>query len=1357
MTSHRLHQQLLALSLPVGWFLTPVIANAQSTWNGTTNANWNVATNWNPGIPAAGADIIINNTTANGLTLNDGSHTVGKITVGSADPLRTSGFTLQTNQANTLTINTGITANGAFNNAVGPTFRGNFNFIQAQTISVGGTVGSVTADNGLFLRSFDDTASATPRGALAMNGDITKIGTGQLVLLGFDLTGPGNFIVNEGGLKLNAGGNQGFNVGGTGNITMNNSSILMISRNSGTFPTFTRPVIMNGSSSLQLGGNTDSTTLPNTWTINNPSLALSVGRNFTLTGPITTSVDTTGVTRSGGDATKFLTLSGNNSNFKAPFFNNSGILNIEGPFGASISATGTATVASTLNLSAAGSIDGNVTGTLATINLNGPVSGNVDGLSGTVVANAAINGNLTGSAGLNLSGESIVAGNIDLQGVNLSVAAGTPGALHAATDLAISGTNTVTLTGPVALNTPVKVVTYGDFLAAGDETNFTLAGGLTAYRGFTFSNNTAGKSIDVSVNAGDVTWTGATLNGNWDINASANWTGTSDKFFQLDAVTFPNVASSKTIAIQTNVSPRSITFQNDLGSDYNINGPAFITGGTTVTKNGTGLTVLGGGNGQNYTGAITVNSGVLRMGSRDAFGASSGVTIASGAQVDIAGQVPGTLASGSYTYTIAGTGVANAGALINSGATVDQQAGVKNLILSGNATLGGTGRFDIGRTTAAGSGVITGNGHTLTVKNTALIAFRGDASATPINIVADAGRIYTEDTDNGFGGATGTVTVNSGARAGSYGTRSVVTPVTLNAGGILHNQGGGVGTWTGTITLAGAGATIEADGGQNVIISGNLTESGGAKDLIKTGNARLIFTSNAGYTGSTVINNGFVQVGNGGTTGSINSNPINIASATSGFVVNRSDDVTINNVISGTGPAANASDPGAVSKAGTGTMTITGANTYTGLTRFGAGTVAIGSNETVFGTGLLDFRGGAIRSSDASNRTIPNAVSYSNDTTLGSAGTGNLLFTGAVATGGGAKGFNVQNAVTEFSGVLSGTASTATITKSGPGTLILSNDNLYQQTTTISQGVLQVGNGGFTGSLSNTNVINNASLVINRQAADGFDTFDFNNIVSGTGSLTYAGPDTINVNGNSTYTGDTILNGGIFSMAFATLADGAALRLANGAKIDLFHGQADTVSKLFINGTAQAVGTWGRVGSIAEFGADFESPLITGDGLLEVTSTGSATPYDDWAALAGLTSGNSAPTANPDGDIYTNLAEFGFNGNPLSGATGGKIVVKIASVGGQQALTLTLPVRTAASSFSGTTFLTATGDGVTYTIEAGDNLGTWGLDVDEVTGADATAIQNLLPPVQTGWTYRTFRSPGAVGGDPIEFIRARVE
>lgn len=1317
------------MSLPVGWFLTPAVASGQSIWLGTTGNQWNAAANWNPGIPAEGSDIIINNTTANGLTLNDGSHTLNHITFGSADPLRTSGFTFQTTAANTLTLNGGFTANGNFS-GVGPTFRGNYVIAQNQTFTIAGNVGSVISDAGTFIRGIEDTAGTAPKGSLALNGNLTKEGTGQLVLLGLELTGSGSFVVNGGALKLNAGGSQPFNIGGSGNITMNSGTILMISRNSGTFGTFSRPIIMNEGSSLQLGGNTDNSTIGPAWILNGASLSMAVTRNFTLTGPISGAPT---ITRTGGS---ILTLTGDNAGYTGTFLNQAGTLNVNGAFGGSVQ---------------------NSSGTMTSSTV-GAIAGDVTVSSGTATLDGAIGGNLLALAGVNLAGESQVAGNIDIQGVNLVVQGGTANSLNASVDLSVSGTNTVNLTGAVPLNTPLKVVSYEGLLLAGDETNFALAGGATAYRSFSFSNNTVGKSIDVAVDAGAVTWTGATLIGNWDVNTTANWSGTSDKFFQLDAVTFPDVASLKTINIQSPVSPSSITFENNLGSDYTINGPSFITGGTTITKNGTGLTTLGGGNGQNYTGAITVNSGALRMGSRDAFGATSGITVANGAQVDISGQIPGSIASGAYTYTIAGTGVADTGALVNTGASSDQQAGVRNLILSGNATLGGTGRFDIGRTTATGSGVITGNGHTLTVKNTGGIGFRGDASATPVDIVVEpSARIWAEDTDNAFGGATGTVTVNSGGRAGTYGSRTIATPITLNAGGILHNQGGAMGSYSGTITLAGAGATIEANG-QNILISGTLAESGGSRDLLKTGSSRLIFASDAGFTGNTVISNGFVQVGNGGNTGSINGNPIDIASATSGFIVNRSDDVTINNVISGTGPAANGSNPGAVSKEGTGTLTLTAANTYSGLTRFGSGTIAIGSNETVFGVGgLLDFRGAAIRSSDATDRVIANPVSYSADTTLGSVGTGNLLFTGAVATGGGAKLFNVQNEVTEFSGILSGTASTATITKSGPGTLIFSNDNFYQQTTTISEGVLQMGNGGFTGSLSSTNVINNASLVINRQAPDGFDTFDFNNIVSGTGSLSYSGPDTINVNGDNTYTGDTILNDGIFSMAFACLADGSSLRMTADATIDLFHNQTDTVNKFFIDGTPQAVGTWGRVGSIAALGADFESPLITGDGLLEVTSTGSATPYDDWAAAEGLTSGNNAPTANPDGDGFINLAEFGFNGDPLSGAAGGKIVVKVAAVGGQQALTLTLPVRDAAVSFTGTTALAATGDGVTYTIEAGDNLGTWELDVDEVTGADATAIQADLPAVESGWSYRTFRSPGAVGGDPIEFIRARVE
>ena len=101
-------------------------------------------------------------------------------------------------------------------------------------------------------------------------------------------------------------------------------------------------------------------------------------------------------------------------------------------------------------------------------------------------------------------------------------------------------------------------------------------------------------------------------------------------------------------------------------------------------------------------------------------------------------------------------------------------------------------------------------------------------------------------------------------------------------------------------------------------------------------------------------------------------------------------------------------------------------------------------------------------------------------------------------TGAGAKAFNILNPVTEFSGVIIGTSpSTNTLNKTGAGTLIFSNDNTYFKTTTITTGILQVGNGGTTGNLSSTAVINNASLVINRSQIDELTPFTFANNISG--------------------------------------------------------------------------------------------------------------------------------------------------------------------------------------------------------------------------------------------------------------------
>jgi hypothetical protein len=132
-------------------------------------------------------------------------------------------------------------------------------------------------------------------------------------------------------------------------------------------------------------------------------------------------------------------------------------------------------------------------------------------------------------------------------------------------------------------------------------------------------------------------------------------------------------------------------------------------------------------------------------------------------------------------------------------------------------------------------------------------------------------------------------------------------------------------------------------------------------------------------------------------------------------------------------------------------------------------------------------------------------------------------------------------------------------------------------------------------------------------------------------------------------------------------------------------------------------------------------------------------------------------TADPDGDGQDNLMEYAFDGNPASSANTGKVVTKIAPVGGENALTLTFPVRyiNTANDTPGPELrlIGFTTPFLHYRIYASDDLVTDPIVVDYVGGPDATAIQAGLPPLNFGWTYATCRSAGPVAGDPAEFMR----
>ena len=134
-----------------------------------------------------------------------------------------------------------------------------------------------------------------------------------------------------------------------------------------------------------------------------------------------------------------------------------------------------------------------------------------------------------------------------------------------------------------------------------------------------------------------------------------------------------------------------------------------------------------------------------------------------------------------------------------------------------------------------------------------------------------------------------------------------------------------------------------------VTFSGGILGTGA---LTQAGSGTLILTGANTHTGGTTIDAGTLQIGSGGTLGSLTGDIENNAALS----FNRSDTVTYNGVISETGT---------VTQAGSGTLILTGTNTYTGATTISDGTLVVGvsgagsiaSQVTISGEGTLKGTG----------------------------------------------------------------------------------------------------------------------------------------------------------------------------------------------------------------------------------------------------------------------------------------------------------------------------------------------------------------------------------------------------------------
>jgi outer membrane autotransporter protein len=296
-----------------------------------------------------------------------------------------------------------------------------------------------------------------------------------------------------------------------------------------------------------------------------------------------------------------------------------------------------------------------------------------------------------------------------------------------------------------------------------------------------------------------------------------------------------------------------------------------ISNDTLVDQAGTGVTVFTK-TGSSYFGQLAVSAGTLRAGAVDVFGPSA-VTVGGGI-LDLNG----------FNQTI--------------------------------GSLSGTGTVTLGSATLTVSGINTST------------AFSGTISGSGGLTMNAPGSTLTLSGTNGYSGATTvtTGTLQAGA-VNAFGTNSAVSVgsfATLDLNGFNQTAGSLAGLSGGAVKLGSASLTAGGDN-SSTTFAGTISGGGG---LIKDGTGTMILTGNNSYFGTTTISGGVLQLGNGGTKGSVLGAIVDNAT----LAYNRSDNTTLSNPISGTG---------AVRFDGSSTTTLAANFGYTGATTVNAGTLKV--------------------------------------------------------------------------------------------------------------------------------------------------------------------------------------------------------------------------------------------------------------------------------------------------------------------------------------------------------------------------------------------------------------------------------
>jgi autotransporter-associated beta strand protein len=805
--------------------------------------------------------------------------------------------------------------------------------------------------------------------------------------------------------------------------------------------------------------------------------------------------------------------------------------------GGAISVTGSLLSTGNVNVNTSASTHGALFGT-------GSV-GNVTLAASTGSNNAVIN---PGAAGVGSVGKLTAASVTVNTGGDLQFDTVTPGAsdsLSVTGALSFAGASTISpggggATGTYTLITAGSITGTEPTLISPSNTRSVFSYDPTSWNPISNASATS-IVIDIVTHAANLVWTGAGDGSTWDIDITKNWfnTGTAaaDFFFNGDNVTFDDTANPNyNVNLPgNNVSPNSIVFNNTSGT-YSITGTGVISGGTGIVKNGIGTVSIGTNN--TFTGAVSINAGRININNFGALGmnTTTGTTIAAGAALDISGDTTvNDVGFGAMPFTIAGTGTDGNGVIVNNG--VAQQNAFTSISLTGDATLGGSGRLDI----RSPNSTLNLNGHTLTKVGTDQFSLV-NTSVSSGSIIVNAGELSIEGT-SGMGSDGNFITLNTNTTLQFFNlTGGINRTIAVNGTGVIIGSNTAANTTEniGSAIVLSDPVTIGTLGGSGTLqLSGIISETGGAQSITKTGANVLYMPSLNTYSGGTTISAGALELGNStNITTTITNGPVGLGTLTLASGATLEDDGNAHSLANNVSVGGNVTFDAATS--------VGGGITLDGTSLAIPATVTFTANSVMTVNTVLTINdaisGGASNISVATANTGSPGVlvlgsannSWSGTTTIRS-GTIQLLVTGALPSG---TSLTLGNAATSGTLDLGGAnATVGGLTTSGTGTT-----NQIGNSSTVSNSTLTFAGGTSTFGGAIVNTLGGGNMTTALAVSSGSLTLSGNNNAYAGGTVINGGTlRASNTSGSATGTGNITMNGGILASGVAGSVSGNVL------------------------------------------------------------------------------------------------------------------------------------------------------------------------------------------------------------------------